>query len=512
MANLRGLTIGSGDAESESDLPSYFYETPDYNAIKNREKQIILGGRGSGKSALFRMLSTNLPDASTVVVPLTPDDNSWKRLKGFAKDWNKDIPDIAKQWEFLVLTQVLDFSWERSSIRKTKAASQFRAELAKSTDESLFKSVHGKDRLPFIIDAARTILAKIPFSIELSGGFFKISARTTPEKTGSVDLALHRATFVTQCYDLLRDIIPNETHVYVLIDDLDLFWNGSDEEINSLSGLFAATQKIREKLGNKLSLVIFIRTDMYERLNWQHAVKDFARKLEIKWDSELLNIIIEKRLNHFVRTEQSQSLDDTANRMRDRTSILHEIFENGRICGRNAKTFLAESIVPRPRDVVFFISAAIKQAADRGRDVITKSDSERAFNLYSAWRRDVIINEWQYEHDFVSELVNSFIRKPAVWTLKDINQHLDQFKKDHEIPTGTRRLTKPGLLKDLLNWGVVGRRTGRSADYTWDRDSVQDLMPGDEGLMIHRSLWPVLAIASEGRGTSRQRQETVLDG
>lgn len=54
---LEALEFGSVDSESEKNLDSKFIRTKDFNDFLNPQKALILGAKGSGKSALFQMFS-----------------------------------------------------------------------------------------------------------------------------------------------------------------------------------------------------------------------------------------------------------------------------------------------------------------------------------------------------------------------------------------------------------------------------------------------------------------------
>lgn len=54
---LRNLEFGNVDSESETDLDSKFIKTQDFNSFLNPQKALVLGAKGSGKSALFQMFA-----------------------------------------------------------------------------------------------------------------------------------------------------------------------------------------------------------------------------------------------------------------------------------------------------------------------------------------------------------------------------------------------------------------------------------------------------------------------
>ena len=65
MAERRGalsaLDFGRVDSESEPDLDRRFLRTDDFGRFLDPRNLLILGAKGSGKSALFEMFSKHLP-------------------------------------------------------------------------------------------------------------------------------------------------------------------------------------------------------------------------------------------------------------------------------------------------------------------------------------------------------------------------------------------------------------------------------------------------------------------
>jgi ATPase subunit of ABC transporter with duplicated ATPase domains len=64
------ISFGSDVAEHDEALLSYFVTTDSFRRLRNREKSIVVGPKGSGKSALLRALDSNLsPGYGIVITP-----------------------------------------------------------------------------------------------------------------------------------------------------------------------------------------------------------------------------------------------------------------------------------------------------------------------------------------------------------------------------------------------------------------------------------------------------------
>lgn len=82
---LKDLDFGSVDAESEEELAKRFVQTQEFNQISDEDKLVILGPKGSGKSAIFRLftdyteetkeiLDTDFPEKTYIIKALGGND------------------------------------------------------------------------------------------------------------------------------------------------------------------------------------------------------------------------------------------------------------------------------------------------------------------------------------------------------------------------------------------------------------------------------------------------------
>lgn len=53
---LKELNLGKSVAESDSRLDSYFVDTHTFNALYTGQRDIVAGDKGTGKTALYRIL------------------------------------------------------------------------------------------------------------------------------------------------------------------------------------------------------------------------------------------------------------------------------------------------------------------------------------------------------------------------------------------------------------------------------------------------------------------------
>ena len=78
--DLGNLDFGALAAERDKYLKDYFYQSESYQRIANGEKTIVIGNRGTGKSAILKMLKDKAENEGTLVIELAPDDYSYEIL------------------------------------------------------------------------------------------------------------------------------------------------------------------------------------------------------------------------------------------------------------------------------------------------------------------------------------------------------------------------------------------------------------------------------------------------
>src|SRR6056297_2122569 len=83
LDDIRKLNFGklAAEREIENGLKNYFVETGAFVRLRDGERTILLGNRGSGKSAIVKMLSEYYKQKNYIVVELLPEDYSYEMLQ-----------------------------------------------------------------------------------------------------------------------------------------------------------------------------------------------------------------------------------------------------------------------------------------------------------------------------------------------------------------------------------------------------------------------------------------------
>jgi len=122
------LSFGAPAAERDMDfgLADYFVESEAYKRVLNREKTIVLGNRGTGKSAIFKVLAARERARGSLVLELSPEDYSYEMLQSILRSesegaWAKQGA-FSSAWKYLLYVLIMKGLTEKSSRPKTAAA------------------------------------------------------------------------------------------------------------------------------------------------------------------------------------------------------------------------------------------------------------------------------------------------------------------------------------------------------------------------------------------------------
>ena len=107
MFDLVKIDLGKDEAEQDSRLKEYFLKTTYYENAFSGKKTIIIGRKGSGKSAIFILLQDELEKNDSLVIPITPDQYSWSALKDYKEQGILPEQAHTNAWKLTLLASVV---------------------------------------------------------------------------------------------------------------------------------------------------------------------------------------------------------------------------------------------------------------------------------------------------------------------------------------------------------------------------------------------------------------------
>lgn len=217
---------------------------------------------------------------------------------------------------------------------------------------------------------------------------------------------------VSKLRSLLVEVFSiNYEKIVILVDNLDKTWK-IGEQTGMLSaflfGLISVSSRIRSEFSLKntkteFTLLIFLRSDIFSYIYRIARERDKLKYQQISWNNpEILLQVIEDRLIFNFPEFTSER-------------IWTKYFCS-EVNGIPIKQFIIENIVPRPRDIVFLVLEALRNAIAKRHTKIEEEDLLSAQIRYSQHALDSLIVESDIDVDDMENLLYEFAGQQRVIT------------------------------------------------------------------------------------------------
>lgn len=430
---LADITWGDDSAEKDPFLLNYFVSSEAFGRIRRKTKNIVIGRKGSGKSALRKKLEQEFSNENdTYVINLSPTYNSIRNILNDSEITNNFGKEIFFQHTWLRHI-LLEFLCKVGHDAKGKYATES-LEFAREISKDLNRT--SKDFVENIAD----ILCKVKAKVGALGDFgLKIEREL--RNVADLDALEHHAL----------EIIKGGAKFVLLVDDLDLGWDNSETANNMLLGLLAATNYLQGK-ENNIFTCIFLREDVYTILITKTQHSDKYRNVEqLRWDKEGLLKILNERIAH--------------NRRQHGLPIVSNLFSTvfpETLGTSNTDNWLVERTLSRPRELIqlarYYTDSVNAEAPSA--DHLKLSEP-----TYSSWKLDDLCAEYSNQYSGLINLFSywktTFFRHKYHLQRQEIEEMLLQAATDVTInePWWNSMIESTnieGLLKILYEIGFLG--------------------------------------------------------
>lgn len=405
--------FGFEDAESESieRLKEYYLKRSTYSSvISDMPVRILVGHKGTGKSALFKVAISEEKAKGNLPILIRPDD-----IAELGKSDDNFLLKI-KQWKY-GLTRIIG--------------------------EKVFSEFNMND------DINKSKLSKMGLKVL---GFVIDTIKQAKE---SVDL--------TETQKTLMSNLLTKQRIVVYIDDLDRGWEGKKEDILRISALL---NSIRDMANDNPGLLfkVSLRSDVYYlvRTSDESTDKIEGSVVWCKWTNhEILVLLIKRVLTYFNKPYDEEKLLKLNQHYL--SSYLDEIFEpkfSGQGKWSEIPTYkvLMSMTRKRPRDIVKLCTLSARNAFDSGSKLIRTEDLKAVFEEYSAGRIQDTINEYKSELINIDKLL--FGMRPTkkerdmyggyIYTTQQLRQKLSKIMQSNQFRFANGRQVNASELEQFL--------------------------------------------------------------
>jgi hypothetical protein len=386
LIDLTKLSFGAPAAERDiaQGLAEYFVESDAFGRLVARQKTIVIGNRGTGKSALFKVLADRARKTGVIVLELSPENYSYEMLCNALKaekegSWAKHGA-FASAWKYLIYVLVM------------KQVSEHGAKLKRGAAEKIYTYL--RDNHSGVTDSPIAVL--ISYLKRMEG--IKIAGYEAALKTREL-AKLYRLEEIEPLLPHLAELTARRK-VLVLVDELDKGWDTTEDAKAFVSGLFHACVSINEKDPN-LTVYVSLRQELYDSIP---ALYDDAQKYRdiietIRWDETTLLAVVANRIRYSLPELQDKSDAEAW------ASVFAETLQYRK---NRSFNYMIDRTLYRPREIIQFCTDSVEEARSQKTVPIDYGVISRAELLYSDARQKDIAGEYRFQYPGLQSIFELF--------------------------------------------------------------------------------------------------------
>jgi len=442
---LERVDLGDLAAENEIQaLHRYFVKTPQYQEARQGHARVIVGRKGSGKTAIFYAVRDSVKHREKgLVLDLKPEGHQFTKLRERVMvhlGEGMQLHTLTAFWNYLLLLELA------RKILEADVEAAYRTPQALEV-YSQFKELYEAEAGEQEGDFSERLMALVNRLMERFPG------------PGEAELRSPQVTSLIYEGDIqgLEQAVMERLHgrgaVWVLFDNIDKGWptlGAKREDIAIVRCLLEATRKLQrslERRGVELYILVFLRKDIYDLLLDQTPDRGKESVANLHWsDPELLRELVLRRIGY--KTELSGPFEDVWPRLFD-----------PHVGGQDSFRYIMERTLARPRDVLNFVRKSVQIAVSHGHDRVEPEDIQAAEGAYAEDMLNAVVYELRDVFPAYGDVPHQFLRQDRQLVRDDVHLLL------MEGGVSEKELSK---VVDLLLWfGFLGLARGEDERYAY---------------------------------------------
>lgn len=395
-----------GDIRAEADdemLHQAFIETPDYLAlIESWDRTIVVGRRGTGKSALVKRLERHWKAQEEVkIINIAPEEHQTISLRPLASLFGEKFRHIRAgmriAWRHALMVEVAQclmpmhrFSkLDKNGFLRSRVQSWLRRghnvidRYGSLLEESVDKEMTEDKRIG---DLAK--------KLDLDG--IEKALKEMPAKTG--------------------------TEIVILIDCLDEGYSPDEIGVGIIDGLIHGASEVKTRIPG-VKPIIFLRDNIFRSI--KRMDPDYSRNIEgsvlrLHWDEQALYEFATRRMKVAFDIKQESTVKIW-------NSCTHSDLH-----GKKGFLTVLRMTLHRPRDILLLLNGTFERARKRDSRQISQHDLKDEGLAISQSRLDDLIKEYEEIFPAIQKLLNLFQNRPAEWNIKEFEQKVSEISRESE--------------------------------------------------------------------------------
>jgi len=362
---ISSINWGDDSAEKDPNLLHYFISQDAVERLSRKQKNIVIGRKGAGKSAVRKKLSEIFAESKNQhVLNIAPKFQSIRAVlndQDLTSGMGQEIL-FTHTWLRQIYLDCLCIVGHSEQNKLSTKSYSFARDVANQQNRT------SKDLIENIAYVTTQIKAKVANLGELG-----IDIERELRNIADIDSLEHHFLEITKTRQFA-----------VLVDDLDLGWNNSETANNLILGLLSAANYIGSKSSNAF-VCIFLREDVYSILITKTQHSDKYRNIErLRWEKDDLIKLLGERIN-FNRNQAGETHLD---------SPFLSVFP-ATIGTSNTDNWLIERTLGRPRELI----QLSRDYSERCKSEAVDAEALKAAETgYSEWKLDDLCTEYSNQY------------------------------------------------------------------------------------------------------------------
>ena len=375
-STIEKFDLGSSAAENEMKTLQYYYlKTDAYLKASRGEVQLVIGRKGSGKSAIFLQIRDKERSSwKNIVLDLKPEGYKLIKFKEQVLEFLQEGTfqhTIMAFWEYILLLEICHKVLEND---KRKILTQNELFEPYKKLEELYRAEEYITEGDFS-ERMSNLMDNLKLNYNSKYGDRENVRLSTIEITG-----LLYKTDIKKLQTHLSEYLKHKENIWLLFDNVDKGWPSSGlkhEDLLIIRALVDASKKIQrffEKNKINLFTIIFLRNDVYDLLVLESPDRQKESKVLLDWtDQDLLRQIIKLRIVSSFPDLHNEDFDTLWRKL----CVSH-------FKGEESFQFIIDRCLMRPRFLINFINHCRSFAINLNHFKIHEEDIEKGLKSYSS--------------------------------------------------------------------------------------------------------------------------------
>lgn len=437
---LQSLDLGASSAENEMrTLSNYYLKTDQFSKSIRGEAHLVIGRKGSGKSAIFLQIrDRERSNSKNVVLDLKPDGYKLIKFKELILNFLQEGTfqhTIMAFWEYVLLLEICYKILEKDKEK------HIRDHVLNEPYRKLSELYHaeGYETEGDFSERMTMLMEKITSEYRAKYGVDQGNRLSSQQLT-----ELLYCHDVKELFQHVKNYLKHKNTLWLLFDNIDKGWPTSGlkhEDLLIIRALIDATRKIERQFDKSdidVNSIVFLRNDVYELLVSETSDRGKEANVLLDWtDSDLLRELIRLRI-------VANNLDENLAFIHVWPMICISHFE-----GEETSQYLIDRSLMRPRFLLNLINQCKSFAVNLNHPQIQADDIKKGLAAYSTDLLTDIGYELKDVSPEIEDILYAFIDNKHEATDEQIRSALQAYLGKDELQE----------VIDLLLWyGFLGVR------------------------------------------------------